>query len=205
MDVSVFSATTQAVLLNGMSSIVAQAISVYKSKLMREIELPRGRHCCIYTRPGLHGADDAPNHKWQQWLEFAFPTQTPVRSSPKPAAKSHKKRGAVNGKHRDQQPDDEPTSLSVTNTVAKFILDQTLGAAVNTILFICLMDYMKTNSFANARSNLEKDFWPMLLSSYKLWPFICLINLTIVPFEYRVLVGSAAGLAWGVYINLMYA
>lgn len=45
----------------------------------------------------------------------------------------------------------------------------------------------------------------MLLSSYKLWPFICLINLTIVPFKYRVLVGSAAGLAWGVYINLMYA
>jgi len=36
--------------------------------------------------------------------------------------------------------------LSVTNTLAKFILDQTLGAAVNTILF----------SFANARSNLEK-------------------------------------------------
>jgi len=32
MDVSVFSATTQAVLLNGMSSVVAQAISVYKSK-----------------------------------------------------------------------------------------------------------------------------------------------------------------------------
>lgn len=46
--------------------------------------------------------------------------------------------------------------MSVTNTLAKFILDQTLGAAVNTILFICLMDYMKTNSFANARSNLEK-------------------------------------------------
>ncbi|KAK4092347.1 mpv17 / PMP22 family domain-containing protein [Purpureocillium lilacinum] len=200
MDVSVFSATTQAVLLNGMSSIVAQAISVYKSKSFRAVDIVAFTHVLVYT-----ALTTPPNHKWQQWLEFAFPTQTPVRSSPKPAAKSHKKRGAVNGKHRDQQPDDEPTSLSVTNTVAKFILDQTLGAAVNTILFICLMDYMKTNSFANARSNLEKDFWPMLLSSYKLWPFICLINLTIVPFEYRVLVGSAAGLAWGVYINLMYA
>ncbi len=56
-----------------------------------------------------------------------------------------------------------------------------------------------------SRADHQKDFWPMLLSSYKLWPFICLINLTIVPFKYRVLVGSAAGLAWGVYINLMYA
>ncbi|UNI22451.1 hypothetical protein JDV02_008340 [Purpureocillium takamizusanense] len=203
MNVSVASATTQAVFLSGLSSVVAQAISAYKSKSFGEVDIVAFTHVLVYT-----ALTTPPNHKWQQFLESAFPTQTPINHGPKSsaAAQSPGKWAAAgrSEQHRDPQPDDGPTGLNVANTVAKFFLDQTFGAVVNTILFICLMEYMKTNSFASARSNLGQNFLPMLLSGYKLWPFVCLLNLTVVPFEYRVLVGSAVGLAWGVYINLMY-
>ncbi|KAJ6442206.1 mpv17 / PMP22 family domain-containing protein [Purpureocillium lavendulum] len=201
MDVSVVSATKQAVVLNGLSSVVAQAISVYQSQSFGAIDLVAFTQFLVYT-----ALTTPPNHKWQQWLEFVFPTQTPVRPGHKPSTKAANGSSENGPRRRDeQQKGEEPTTLNIANTVAKFLLDQTLGAAVNTVLFICLMDYMKTSSFANARTNLEKDFWPMLFAGYKVWPFVCLLNLTIVPFEYRILVGSTAGLAWGVYINLMYA
>lgn len=43
----------------------------------------------------------------------------------------------------------------------------------------------------------------MLLAGYKFWPFITLLNLTVIPVEQRMLVGNLAGLAWGVFVNLM--
>jgi protein Mpv17 len=43
----------------------------------------------------------------------------------------------------------------------------------------------------------------MILAGYKVWPFVCIMNLAIVPFEYRMLVGNIVGLGWGVYMSLL--
>jgi hypothetical protein len=42
----------------------------------------------------------------------------------------------------------------------------------------------------------------MMGAGYKFWPLISLLNLTVVPFQQRFLVGNLAGLVWGVYISL---
>jgi protein Mpv17 len=42
----------------------------------------------------------------------------------------------------------------------------------------------------------------MLSTGYKLWPMVCLLNLVIVPFEYRMLVGNSAAFCWGIYMSL---
>ena len=42
----------------------------------------------------------------------------------------------------------------------------------------------------------------MLLAGYKLWPMVCLLNLAVVPFEYRMIVGNTAAFGWGVYMSL---
>lgn len=35
-----------------------------------------------------------------------------------------------------------------------------------------------------------------------MWPMVTLLNLVVIPFEYRMLVGNTAGVVWGVYMNL---
>lgn len=42
----------------------------------------------------------------------------------------------------------------------------------------------------------------MVTAGYKLWPMVCLLNLCVVPFDYRMLVGNTAAFAWGIYVSL---
>lgn len=49
-----------------------------------------------------------------------------------------------------------------------------------------------------------QGFWPQLRAGYQFWPFVTLLNLSVVPFKHRALVGSVAGLVWGIILSLMY-
>ena len=48
-----------------------------------------------------------------------------------------------------------------------------------------------------------QDFWPLAISGLKLWPLVSLVNLTVVPVNRRVIVGSLVGLFWGIYVSLI--
>ena len=37
----------------------------------------------------------------------------------------------------------------------------------------------------------------------KLWPMVSIFNFTMVPVEYRTVVGSVVGLFWGIYLSLI--
>lgn len=137
-----------------------------------------------------------PNVLWQEYLEEQFPAYT----------------ADFDGKKR----------LSKTNTAKKFVLDQTLGATVNTLLFIAVMSAFKGKDgkaiirdcqrvcFSTSRiqkretaDNSVQGFWPLAISGLKLWPMVSLLNLTIVPVNRRVIVGSLVGLFWGIYVSLI--
>lgn len=156
-----------------------------------------------------------PNYRWQEFLEQTFPTTTEPKEdkSLKDKSSSSPSQDAVTG-----------GKLNIANTAAKFFLDQGLGAPVNTLLFICLMGQMNLQGYDGILSNVvsvsaarvlskndgiyeklikcSQDFWPMLFAGYRVWPLVCLLNLVVVPFDYRQLVGSIAGLGWGVFLSL---
>lgn len=55
-----------------------------------------------------------------------------------------------------------------------------------------------------ARSRLE--FMPIMRAGWRLWPFVSLFNFVVVKsVEVRNLVGSLAGVAWGIYMSLVAA
>lgn len=122
--------------------------------------------------------------------------------------------------------------LNGRNTATKFLLDQTIGAGVNTILFSIFMhsvqaamshrttgaegsiwflaggralDYSQVDWRAVVeRSRLE--FLPIMKAGWRLWPFVSLFNFAVVrSVEVRNLVGSLAGVGWGVYMSLVAA
>ena len=125
-----------------------------------------------------------PNYVWQKFLEDSYPTREPKNSKEK----------------EETTPKEEPP-LSLTNTAIKFVLDQSIGCWVNTIVFIVAMGLFKGQSVNQILSIIEKDFWSMVMAGYKLWPMVCLLNLLVVPFDYRMLVGNVAAFGWGVYIS----
>ena len=127
-----------------------------------------------------------PNYMWQKYLEDSYPTRE---------AKQVKER-------KTDEKSVEEAPISITNTAIKFVLDQSIGCWANTILFIVGMGIFKGQGTGQIMSIIEKDFWSMVTAGYKLWPMVCLMNLLVVPFEYRMLVGNIAAFGWGVYISL---
>lgn len=84
-----------------------------------------------------------PNYRWQEFLERMFPTTT------EPKDKS------LEGKSGKSSPSSTTRGrLNLANTAAKFILDQTLGAPINTLLFICLMGQMSSRSYNHILSSI---------------------------------------------------
>ena len=122
--------------------------------------------------------------------------------------------------------------LNVGNTLIKTLLDQTLGAFVNTWLFSLCMNSIKASmahrppyahqsleflasgnafDYANVDFNLvvahaRADFWSIVRAGWMFWPFVSLFNFAFVKsVEMRNLLGSLAGVAWGVYMSLFTA
>lgn len=73
-----------------------------------------------------------PNYAFQNFLEHSFPTTTTPSASEKQGLEND---GKVAIRHEEK--------FSITNTAIKFFLDQSLGAAVNTVLFIAAMGMFK--------------------------------------------------------------
>lgn len=65
------------------------------------------------------------------------------------------------------------------------------------------IDFKKVN-FDQVWRESKAEFWPIVRAAWTLWPFVSLVNFTLVKtVEGRNLVGSLAGIAWGVYMSLV--
>jgi hypothetical protein len=186
-----------------------------------------------------------PNFLWQELLESSFPsyhaapTQDAISAASKPSIDGND--DALEKTAQAKIPLVEP-KLNKANTAIKTLLDQTLGAAVNTLLFSVFMHSIQDAmvhvprgghgdaslwqgfwkganlvtapgaiDFSRVDWNLvwlrsKTEFWPLVKAGWRLWPFVSLVNFAFVKTIIgRNLVGSLAGVVWGVYVSLFAA
>ncbi|KAH7087145.1 hypothetical protein FB567DRAFT_570029 [Paraphoma chrysanthemicola] len=165
------SQTLQCIFLGATSNIIAQAIESYTPT--------------IITFAIFSLISNPPNVVWQHFLEDMFPTNVP--SPP----------------HQDRQKDQtmqqkSAIQINKTNVLAKFLLDQTFGAVLNTLMFVVYMEGVWTG----IRRETEEKFWPMLMDGYKSWPLVSLVSFLWISADRRVVFGCAAGVVWNVYLSL---
>ncbi|OAA72146.1 Hrf1 [Cordyceps fumosorosea ARSEF 2679] len=211
MPSPIVEATIQSAGLGVLSSILAQCITAYRQAASLSIDwIPVFQYLLFII------VSTPPNFLWQEFIEATFP------SHPEPAATPAQKKSG--------QPAEQPP-LSTRNTAIKFLLDQTVGAAVNTLLYSTFTRSLRmasghaprVTSVAKAvrywvspdavyfgRVDLDAvwaearaEFCPLILAGYRLWPAVSLINFTLVKsVQGRNLLGALAGVVWGVYICL---
>ena len=137
-----------------------------------------------------------PNIIWQGFLEDLFPTQVPSKAVPTSSEKTASK------------PEPAKTSLSKTNVLIKFLLDQSVGAVVNTLMFLSYMAYVNAqdklgvNPMDVVTNDCKNKLWPMMKDGYKFWPAISLISFLWVPVDKRIVFGCSVGVVWGIYLSL---
>ncbi|PYH94267.1 hypothetical protein BO71DRAFT_483940 [Aspergillus ellipticus CBS 707.79] len=174
-------ATLQAALVNAGSNTLAQAIGAYRDERAFELDgqaLFQFTTCAFVLSPL--------SFLWLEGLEAKLPGYD---DNLVPNSKMEKK---------EQKP-----KLNVTNTVAKIVIDQLIGGAWNTVAFIMTMGLLRGQEWGFIAQQIQKDFWPIMIAGFKLWPFVSILNFTVVPTDKRLLVGSLFGVIWAIYLSLM--
>ncbi|KAH9827974.1 integral membrane protein, Mpv17/PMP22 family [Teratosphaeria destructans] len=225
MDAPIVKAAVQAATLSALSNILGQLITCYQSKTPFHLNTTQLTHFVLFSLLAT-----PPNYLWQAWLEAQFPGYT--QSLPPPAKEDIPDDAITTGRgdatatstrHRPTTTADEKpprtlnhdslatppaetrAKLHLGNTAAKFALDQTLGAGVNTLLFIAGIALLRGQSWESVQEQVRGKFWPMIFAGQKLWPAVSVLSFTVVPLEHRTLFGSVVGLFWGVYLSLVSA
>lgn len=219
---------------------VVDWIPVFQFFLFTVASTPPNFLCTCQSRDThlYHGALDVTQPRplthtstGQDFLESTFPASKTV-----PSAEAIKSASGSNDKELDREAREGKlveTKLDVSNTVIKFILDQTIGAALNTLMFSCFLHSIKQAMAHRALSTDASDiafltsgkaldysqvdwrlvleqakveFYPIMKAGLGLWPAVSLFNFVVVKsVEGRNLVGSLAGVVWGVYMSLVAA
>ncbi|RKL20723.1 hypothetical protein BFJ68_g2724 [Fusarium oxysporum] len=200
-------ATIQSAALGGIANILAQGISAYRAGVnLNDIVI-----------------DWIPVFQFLLFNVIYFLESTfPAHPDDAPKAKDSKDA-------KKTQP-----KLSIRNTLIKFFLDQTAGAAVNTLLFSTYTHALRSaiqpapviTSLAKAITYwtspgtldfgrvdwtavweaAKVDFAPLIFAGWKLWPAVSIVNFAAVKtVEGRNLVGALAGVVWGIYMSLVAA
>jgi len=184
-----FNIVVQAAALSVLSNILAQVIDAYqKNASLTSINLTPILHFVTYAI-----LNTPINCLWQDWLESTFPSNKPAAVETPTDPKGHDKTTTVEKKQ----------VLDVKNTIIKFVMDQTVGAAFNIPLFIGIIGMVKGQSVDRIVSTVQRDFWEVYFSGMKLWPAVSIISFAAIPPERRVIFGSLAGVAWNIYLSLM--
>ncbi|BDD61735.1 hypothetical protein MPDQ_001498 [Monascus purpureus] len=175
-------ATLQSALINAGSNVLAQAISAYKDEKPFDLDTKtvlQFTACAVVISPLTF--------LWLGNLESVFPGFTGEK--------------VVSEKEKKLQPPKQ--KLNIQNTMAKIIIDQTIGSAWYTVLFIVTMGALQGQEYEVIQRQVQGDFWPIMIAGFKLWPFVSLLNFTVVPADKRLLVGNLFGVVWAVYLSLM--
>ncbi|KAG8629554.1 hypothetical protein KVT40_003419 [Elsinoe batatas] len=185
--------TIQAVALSAISNILAQGLDAYnssKSFALDTATLTRFILFSLFSCP--------PNVLWQAFLEQRFPGyDTPAAPHTNGASKSR-------ANPNDKPAPAEKKKLNKVNTAKKWVLDQTLGALVNTVAFIAGMLLLKgERDWETITSAVGRETWPLMAAGQKLWPLFSVVSFVLVPLKYRTLVGGIVGIGWGTYLSLM--
>ncbi|KAG5754938.1 hypothetical protein H9Q70_002439 [Fusarium xylarioides] len=108
--------------------------------------------------------------------------------------------------------------LNMPNAFIKTILDQTIGAAVNTFLLCVFINFLKsavvpsvpsgykldyaTIDWLNIIDKAYEDFFPLLVAGWKLWPAVSFISFTVLrTVKGRNLFVALASVVWGIYLS----
>ncbi len=94
-------------------------------------------------------------------------------------------------------------SESLSVAVGKVFCDQTAFSPLFTAAYFYALGFLQGRSISSVNSQLAKEFIPILLANYKIWPLVNLINFKLIPPNLRVLFGNLVGVFWTAYVIKM--
>lgn len=190
---SVVSVTGQSALLKATANFVVQVMSNWDSATPKPVDWT-----CVaeFTVFGIVSTPLA--SMWLQILENNFPSRR------KPVLKNFDAKQA-NGESENLENRGEKESQSDLiwiNIFWKLLLDQTIGRfVINTTFLICCYGARVGNSYL-LMQEIQRRSWSLFAASWKIWPWVAMVNFIWIPMSWRVLVASFVGFGWNIFLSL---
>ncbi|CAL3964336.1 unnamed protein product [Diplocarpon coronariae] len=197
MDSPIVRTAIQSCILNAISNLMAQTIKAYRNNTPLTINWTP-----VFQFVLFNAVNSPPNFLWQSFLESFFPSHHLVPSDTAMAvAASNIERELDREENTDEILE---SKLSIKNTLIKFLLDQTIGAFMNTFLFSFAFAGFRGAGYTEAVQIATEKFWPLMKAGWRLWPVVSIANYALVKsVQGRALMGSMAGMVWGIYLSLL--
>lgn len=84
--------------------------------------------------------------------------------------------------------------------VRKTFLDQAFFLPVYLVGYVSIMGVLRNDKIRSIGDKLVRDFKPMLITSYGIWPAVQMFNFYLCPLRHRILTINIVGLFWNVYM-----
>jgi len=85
------------------------------------------------------------------------------------------------------------------------LLDQLLWGAVTNSLFYFVTKYLEGESVMNSIVHVRRNVPLTIRAAFYLWPLVQIVNLSMVPLEYRLIVMNIVSVPWSAYLSLKSA
>lgn len=80
-------------------------------------------------------------------------------------------------------------------------LDQLVVAPIFVGLVLTALAVIQTRDLKQTVKRVKRDYKDVLLTNYKIWPIVQLVNFYFVPLQYQVLLVQSVALFWNTYIS----
>ncbi|XP_046393047.1 protein Mpv17-like [Ischnura elegans] len=88
-----------------------------------------------------------------------------------------------------------------TAVLKKVFVDQAVFAPSFLACFVVLLGTLEMKPWNSIREKLNRDYFDILVSNYKVWPAVQLVNFYFVPLQYQVLFVQIVALFWNTYLS----
>ncbi|XP_018579729.1 protein Mpv17 [Anoplophora glabripennis] len=93
------------------------------------------------------------------------------------------------------------TDRGKSAALKKMALDQLIFAPTFLAVFIALLNSMQGKDLDFIKKELSCKYKDILISNYKLWPTVQLVNFYMVPLMFQVLFTQIVALIWNAYLS----
>jgi len=90
-----------------------------------------------------------------------------------------------------------------TAVIKKIAWDQMALTPVALTGFLSILNLLERKSFSDLQKKMQRDFLPILLVNWTVWPAAQYVNFALVPANQRVLYVTVLGIFWNSYLCYM--
>ncbi|ODQ48813.1 hypothetical protein PICMEDRAFT_21806, partial [Pichia membranifaciens NRRL Y-2026] len=90
---------------------------------------------------------------------------------------------------------------ALLDTAARVAVDQLCWSPVGIALYFSCMGAMEGEPAAAVAARLHEGWWETLVTNWRVWPLLQLVNFQLVPVAHRLAVVNVASVVWNTYMS----